>query len=171
MITCVLQSRQTKHCYQWLLAFVWFSGLLSGFFFFHKTIPSFLSLMRGSDFSSVSIVGLIMSSLLPFLICGFSAFHFRPILFYSVCFLKAFSYVFISGVILHQCSAGWLIQRFVMFHNIFSFPMLYTFCSRCLRLQKLPPAAECFAYLLLEILILAMTYQTLDPFLLSLNIL
>lgn len=171
MITCVLQSRQTKHCYQWLLAFVWFSGLLSGFFFFQKTTPIYLSLMRGIDLSSASIVGLMLSSLLPFLICGFSAFHFRPILFFAVCFLKAFSYVFVSGVILHHCSAGWLIQRLVMFHDILSFPLLYAFCSRCLRLQKLPPAAECFVYLLLEILILAITHQILDPFLLSLNIL
>lgn len=171
-MTCVLQSRQTTHFYQWLLAAFWFSGLLSGFFFFQKTMPVFFSLMRGSSFSSVSIVGLILSSLLPFLICGFSALYFRPILFFSVCFFKTFFFVFVSSaMILRYCPGSWLIQRFVMFHDILSFPVLYIFCARCLRFRGLPPASECLIYLLLEILILAMTYRIWDPFLLGLEIL
>ena len=170
----VLQSEHAKkfHPNHAALAFVWFIGLVFGFLFYWKTSLFSVSLMRGCSFSSVSIVGLVLSSLFPFLFSAFAVIAFRPLALYSVCFFKAFFYALISTALLSCGSGGnWLIHCFVMFPEIISIPVLYMFWCRIFRLGKLPHLPECFCWICLEILILSMTYRLIDPFAVGLGIL
>lgn len=170
----VLQSEHAKRfrlCRS-ILAFVWLSGLWAGFLIYWKASNFYVSLMRGSSFSSVTIVGLILSSLLPFLISAFAVITFRPWVLYVVCFSKAFSFALVSAALQeHGTGGSWLVQRFVMFPEIFSIPFLYTFWCRIFRIGKLPELPECFYWICLEILILSMTYRLIDPFVIGLGIL
>lgn len=173
-MTFFLQSHHAKFCrwHQLLLAFVWFAGLLFGSFFYHLSEPSFLFLMRGISFDSVSIVGLFLSGLFPFLFSAYAVVDSKPVLVFIVCFLKAFFFTLISLMLnFGFCDGGWLVQRLIMFHEILTIPVLYTFWCRILRLMGLPSASECMGWLSLVFLIMTLDCRLLDPFLTGLDIL
>jgi hypothetical protein len=156
----------------WLLPTVWITGFAAGIFVSKRAAPLFLSLMRGLSFDSVSIVGLIVSAGVPFLISAFAVIYSRPLLFYSVCFLKSFYFVFSSVTIInHYGSGGWLVQRFLMANEILNLPILYTFWLRCFRLRKLPGATEWLGFISLEMLVLTFVYRLPASLLTELGIL
>lgn len=170
----VLQCIHAKFChtFHWLLAFVWSLGFLAGLSVFKLSAPSFISLMHGFSFGSVSIVGLIISVTFPFLISALAVLYSKPLLVFTVCFLKAFFFTLVSiSVILCYGSGGWVIHRLAMAHEVLSLPILYTFWYRSFYYRKIPSLSECFGWICIEFLILAMDYQLINPFLLSLEIL
>lgn len=165
-MTIVLQSDHAKYCqlYHCLLAFVWLTGLFTGFLFYCRYAPLFLPLMRRIHFDSVSIVGLLFSAFIPFLISAFAVIFSRPSLLLTVCFIKAFFFTLLSSAFFNRYGdSGWLVQRLILFHELFSFPILYTFWCRFFRLHKLPSIPECLLWICLEMLIVAMAYGLLEP--------
>lgn len=173
-MTYVLQPE--RKCFHFtsprLLATVWFTGFAVGIFICDDAVPFLLSVMRGMSFESVSIVGLLVSSGIPFLISAVAVIYSRPGLFLTVCFLKAIGFLLFSASLIFQFGAGgWLIQGLLMSHEILSLPIWYIFTLRCLRYGKLPDAFECFGLCSLEILSLTFSCCTADPMISSLGIL
>lgn len=173
-MTRVLQLKcmGCRHLLRTALAFVWFAGLSAGIFLCKKAAPFFLPLMRGMSIGSVSIVGLIVSAAIPFLISAFAVMYFSPPVLFAGCFLKALGFMLFSLLlILHFGEGGWLVQLFVLFHEIAGIPILYLFWIRSFRFGKLPPISECLGLFSLEILVITTTYRVMVPFLSGLKIL
>ena len=173
-MTFVLQPERKSFriTYPWLPASVWFTGFVVGISICNEAAPVMLSMMRGITLGSVSIVGLLVSVGIPFLISAVAVIYSSPALFLSVFLLKAISFLpFCVCVIRSYGAGGWLVQMLLMSHEILSLPIWYTFCLRCLRFGKLPGACECLGLCSLEILVLAFSRQVADPLICGLEIL
>ena len=170
-MTFVLQFDYAKSCciYRWMLAFVWSSGLVSGIFFFKKVSSVFLSLMRGAFLESVSIVGLLTSLYLPFLIAAFFAFIMQPQLMLILCFCKAFifsccGYAAISAF----GTAGWLVRILLQFSDCCIIPFFFWFCLRnvsgsCVRMKR-----DVLFCSLVTLSVVAFDFCVISPFLVKL---
>lgn len=173
-MTFVLQSDHAKFpvLFRWVLAAVWSSGLVLGIFFFYRVSPSVISLMRGCTLSSVSIVGVLFSTLFPFLISAFAVLYSKPSIVFGVCFYRAFAYMTVSCLLLWMHNGeGWLQLQFLMVHEILSLPVLYSFVYRCFRIGKLPGAAEFLSWIGGQILLVYFVFKVLDPLLVVMEIL
>ena len=108
----------------------WIMGLLCGglLALFADNPASLMRMPR-----HLSIVGLLLIPLFPFLISAFAVYLSRPRLIYAVCFLKAFCFCACAVMIRTACgSAGWLMQALLLFTDGLTTPVLYWFWLRCL---------------------------------------
>ena len=134
---------------------VWFSGLAS---------EHLSSAMRTVVSSRVSIIGLLSSVVLPFLISAFAVFLGRPVLLFPIAFWKAFLFSYLGfGLNTAWGSAGWLISPLVMFGSLCSMPVLYWYWLRGIRGHRFEIGL--FGLILgLLLLILAVDYYLIVPF-------
>ena len=86
--------RRNRSCI--LLAFCWTSGFIAGFLFYNYNLHTLSSLMRRIVFTPVSIVGLTLTFLLPFLFSAFAVFNHTPIWIFPISAYKAFSFSIVS---------------------------------------------------------------------------
>lgn len=116
-----------------VLAFFWLSGICFGGIIFLSADSHSLLWMRSVSATSVSIVNLLGVTLAPILV-SIAAEYLRVLyLLYPVCFFKALQFSFVScGLLCSFGSAGWLIRLLLLFHDVFSVPMLYFYWLRCL---------------------------------------
>lgn len=148
------------------LAFFWFLGLAFGILFFLLSGDSFVSLMRGTLTSSVSIIRVLCVSLLPFLLSAFAVFISEPRLLLLICFGKAFLFSFVSfGVIQAFGSAGWLVRWLLLFSDCASVPVLYWFWLRNISGNSRFCFWEICGFLSMELLIGSIDYCLVSPFL------
>lgn len=125
-----------------VLALSWSLGLFAGVFFGIQAGPSVLSLMRAASVSRVSIVGLLICNVLPFLISAFAVSLQRSLLLPVIAFLKAFSFGFCAMAIVRAFgTAGWLVGGLLLFSDCLSLPALCWFWlrqadGRCVQLKK-----------------------------------
>lgn len=113
------------------LAFSWVIGLGFGALTFGYGKDSLVSLMPSALSSRLSIVGLLSSTLLPFLFSVFAVYISVPQVLIVICLAKAFLYAYIScGVYQAFGSAGWLAHWILMFTDTLSIPVLYLFWLR-----------------------------------------
>lgn len=118
--------RRNRNCI--LLAFCWMSGLVSGFLFYTFNQHTLSSLMLRTVFAPVSIVGLLLSFLLPFLFSAFAVIIHTPIWIYPISCYKAFSFAVVSiGLVDGMGSAGWLYWILLLAVDILSLPALYLY--------------------------------------------
>lgn len=151
------------------LALSWLSGFFFGSLIFYITGSSFSSLMRGVIYGSVSIVGLMSVSVLPFLISAFAVYISKPSLLLIVSFGKAFLFSFVSlGIMDGFASTGWLIRWLLMFSDLISLPVLYWFWNRHISGDIPFSAAESLLVLSLCILVGSVDYCYVSPFLANL---
>lgn len=114
-----------------LLAFSWLAGLFSGLAAGISAGGSLVSMMRGALVGSVSIVGLLCASVLPFLFSAFAVFLSQPKLLLPVAFAKAFLLSFVGlGVQQAFGCAGWLVRRLLCFSSCAASPVLYLYWLR-----------------------------------------
>ena len=119
----MMQSVWFRNCFRWLfcrrgyllLALFCCCGAACGVYVALGSENSILSLMRMAMVSHVSIVGLTVSTFLPFLIAAFAAYAGQPVLLYVLGFLRMFGFTFL-GCCIHMTfgSAGWLISGFML---------------------------------------------------------
>ena len=171
-MTCDLQPDRTKLWF-WsfrLLPAFWLGGLCIGFFLYSSACADYFSLMRGEF--SVSIVGILLSSVFPILISAVAVLIHKPWILLGFAFFKACLFGLVSIVLL-QCfgEGGWLVRRFLMFHELCSFPVYYIFLHRCLRIRRLPSPCECICWICLQVLIIDLDYHVISPFFTGLTIL
>ena len=114
-----------------LLAFGWLLGLFLGARMYIHADSSVITLMRSAVSCTVSIVGLVGVTILPFLISAFAVFIGCPRLlaltacgkgmlfsFASLCAMAAFG------------NAGWLVYPLLCFSEICMAPVLYLYWLR-----------------------------------------
>lgn len=113
------------------LFLIWILGLLLGTFSLMAADESFISLMRLAPSRQVSIVGLLISSFLPFLLCVCAVYIGKPSSLYLICFVKAFLFAQCSMALsLAFCSADWMIRILYQFTDLVSLPFFCWFCLR-----------------------------------------
>lgn len=101
-----------------VLAFFWSAGFCLGIYIASQTNKFVSSMMRAAPFSSVSIVGLFVVSLLPLIVSAFAVYGSAPLAILPVAFLKAFGFAFCSEIILSAYgSAGWLVRFLLLFSD------------------------------------------------------
>jgi len=115
------------------LAFMWFMGSLFGIILTEQSGNSYYLLMRTAASSRVSIVGLIASVYLPFLLSAFAVYTNKPRFIYFICFVKAA--LLAQGalaVALAFGSASWLARFLLQFTDLLLAPVLCWFVIRLL---------------------------------------
>lgn len=111
-----------------LLMVCWISGLMLGMITAVGAGDSFFLTMRGADLIAVSIPGLLLVTLLPFLLTAIAVIFSRPWLLLAVIFCKAFSFGFCTfGILSVYASASWLVQLLLMFTDGCTLPLLMWF--------------------------------------------
>lgn len=114
-----------------ILSLSWLAGLIAGIFCAVHADEPYFALMRMAAGSRVSIVGLVASVLLPFLIAAFAVYISTPQLLYPLCFAKALLFSFgACGVYIAFGSAGWLAQFLLQFSDCLLLPVFCWFCIR-----------------------------------------
>ena len=111
-----------------LFAAVWIVGMALGTSLSAAASNSFSSVMRMAPQSPVSVVGLAVTVLLPFLLSAFAVYKDKPQALYVVCFIKIFHLMF-SGFSIWSAfgSAGWLVRFLLQFSDICTTPILCWF--------------------------------------------
>ncbi|MGM9651200.1 MAG: hypothetical protein ACI3VX_04595 [Faecousia sp.] len=119
-----------KGC-RFFLAGFWVSGFLCGILVYLSAGRTLVSLMRSTPMASVSIVGMLCVTTLPFLFSATAVFLSKPVLLLPICFGKAFLFAFVSmGIFQAFGSAGWLFRWLLLFSDCASVPVLYWFWLR-----------------------------------------
>ena len=108
------------------LAASWLCGIVFGVFCYSASSPEFTSLMRRTLSCSVSIVGLLNTALIPFLLSTLFIVTSMPLLIPGLCFVKAFLFSFVSiGILESFGSGGWLLRFFLLFSDCVALPLLF----------------------------------------------
>lgn len=116
------------HC---LFIGVWILGLIMGTIFAATAGNQYFLLMRMAPQSHVSIVGLSVTVLLPFLLAAYAVYKDRPWMLYVICFIKVFTFAFCGfGATAAYGSAGWLVRLLLQFSDICTVPILCWFSLR-----------------------------------------
>lgn len=112
-----------------VLAIFWLMGIFCGVMCFPvASIDVFYSLMRSSVVGSVSIVHLLITAFLPFLLSASALLLDCQGMLLGTCFCKAFLFSFVSlGTLLSFPSGGWLFRYFLMFGDCAMLPLLLWF--------------------------------------------
>lgn len=108
-----------------ILPLLWSIGLMIGMLAAAGAGDSFFLMMRGADVSAVSIPGLLMITVLPFLLTAIAVSFSQPWLLAVLVFLKAFSYGFCAfGISRVFADADWLVRLLLMFTDGCGLPLL-----------------------------------------------
>jgi hypothetical protein len=84
---------------------------------------SYFLLMRMAPSSHVTIVGLAVSLLLPFLSIAFAIYMDKPLWIYPICSCKAFGFAYNGfGISAAFGSGGWLVRSLFLFSDILTLP-------------------------------------------------
>ena len=149
-----------------LLAFSWWLGIICGIVGYAAAGNSLYLLMRNSPYGTMSIVGLLGVSILPFLFSAFAVSISFPLLLYPICFSKAFLFSFVSFGVLHSyAGAGWLIRWLLLFSDTTGVPLLYCFWLRHLPGFQKPSLSENVLFLVLFLVLGCIDYCIISPFL------
>ena len=115
---------------RWFLAFSWVLGLGFGGLVFRSCGETAVSLMRLALYEQVSIVGLLLSSLLPFLFSAFAVYLHCPGLLLVICFFRAFLYsYFLCSLFGAFGPSGWLLRWLFLFTDSCAAALLYGYAQ------------------------------------------
>ena len=128
----VTYLKRSWHRYSvWLLHSFWILGFATGIFLAVSCQNILVPMMRGIVTARVSISGLLVVALLPFLLSCYaiSLSDFWLLLFIGAA--KAFGFGFCAcGVSLAFGNSSWLIRILLLFTDCFAVPLLYLFSLR-----------------------------------------
>lgn len=147
------------------LSLFWICGLISGVLTILLAGHPLFALMRGTDFFSVSIVGLLGSTSLPFLFSVFAVYIHKHWLLFPICFLKGLFFSFVSLLIWGSFdSAGWLVWRLLMFSDWASLPVLFLYWLRHISGKRSCSGYEVMLIASVYVLIASVDYCYISPF-------
>ncbi len=126
-----IYSCAIRKCDKLFLALSWVTGLGFGSLIFRYAGSTLASQMPLAVKCQPSIIGLLTSVMLPFLVSAFAVYIRAPWLLYGVCCLKSFGLAYVScAVFCAFDSAGWLIRGLFMFTDICGSVALYLYWYR-----------------------------------------
>lgn len=115
------------------LAFSSCAGAVLGVAIAYNMEPYFFSMMRMAASGHVSIVGLLLVIIFPFLISAIAVYLSKPYLFLPLSFFKCCVYsLVLCGICIEFSSAGWLVCMFLLFSDTFTILALHFFWIRYL---------------------------------------
>lgn len=148
-----------------LLALTWFTGLLCGSLFAVRYNHSLESLMHAAFSGSMSIVGMLIVVLWPYLFSAFAVFYSLPKLVFLFAFAEAFSFGYcIWGVFSVFGDACWLVRWLLFFTACCSAPMLYWFLQRCICGSKQHIFRDFLICCMVLVMIVSLDYCVISPF-------
>lgn len=161
----------SRKFYRHLLALCWTAGLGCGVFLWFLADDSVASLMRSSLSGSVSIVGLLSVTFLPFLLSAIAVYFSGPWFLLLICLGKGIVFSFVSmASVASFGGSGWLIRLLLCFSDCLSMPLLYWFWLRCIHSSVRGSVVRFFAAGALYFLIGSIDYCYIVPFLADLMI-
>ncbi len=161
----VLSLCQRKGCY-FFLAFFYLSGLLLGITIAFTAGDVNLNLMRGIPHASVSIVGSLCITILPFLLSAIAVSISKPWLLLVISFAKGFLFSFIAFTAMQSFgNAGWLIRCLLCFSDGLFLPVLYFYWLRRISGRSTASCCETMLFLPLAVLIGSIDFRIISPFL------
>lgn len=114
-----------------ILSACWLSGLYAGYAFFSHISASSITLMLSVAENRMSIVGLLLSRILPFVIFAISLRYSKLFFVFTVIFLKAFSFSWCAcSLTVAFGDAGWLVRWLLLFSDSCSVVLLLWFLFR-----------------------------------------
>lgn len=130
----------------------------------------YASLMRGAVRCPVSIVGLVISVYLPFLLSAFAVYLGKSGLLYIVCFLKSWAFTLAAyGTVAAYGSAGWLVQFLLQFSDILLLWLLCWFCLRHIGKTTAPVNRDFRICTAAVAAVCSIDYCVISPFLVGLT--
>lgn len=160
-----LSNLWRKGC-RFYLACFWLSGFLCGILVYLYAGRTLVSMMRSTLRVSVSIVGMLCVTTLPFLLSAFAVFLSKPALLLPICFGKAFLLAFVSiGMLQAFGSAGWLLRWILLFSDFVYVPLLYCFWLRHISGVRPLDSWETALMCSLGLLIGSVNFSVISPFL------
>lgn len=149
-----------------LLGIFWFLGMLIAVVSYSQARISFASMMRLAVADQVSIVSLIVSVLLPYLLSAFAVYISKPLLLLPIAFLRGFSLMLVlMGTSEAFGNAGWLVRSLFLFSDLSFMPFLYLFWHRSISGLTKDGQWVCCA---VGIFIACLDYRYVSPFLVGL---
>ena len=148
----------------YILACLWILGLLLGIYTAVQSGDSFSLMMRGRDLT-VSIFGLLLTVVLPFLLSAIAVYLSHPFLLLGIVFGKAFLFGYCCcGLLTVYGDAFWLIQPLLMFSDLLSLPFLMRFWLRSFRQPEQLRIRSCLLLLVIPVAIAVVDICIVSPF-------
>ena len=145
----------------------WSAGMLLGIPAALAARDLLISMTRESVSCSVSVVGLLSATLLPFLISAYAVSLSEPWLLLIFSTVKAFCYSFCAiGVSLAFGQSSWLVRFLFLFSDYMLLPLLYLYWLRHIKGQAKP--WELPACIGASLMVGCIDYFWIAPFLASL---
>lgn len=167
MVTRIAAFLKSKECNSVLLhlALCAVFGAIFGALFTATADPYYLLMMRSAASSPVSIVGLMVVALMPFLICLLAVSLTKPLLIYPICFCRIFLYsAGAQAIHLSFGSAGWLMGFLVQFSDFCLIPVLFFFAFRILAGKRRSFPRDAWICLGISVLIIVFDRCIISPF-------
>jgi len=148
-----------------LLAFFWCFGVFSGVWCVFRQGFLSSSVMRGCLYGYVSIVCLLSTLFLPFLLSAFAVFLSGQWLIFPIALYRGFSFSFVFPGFA-QCfgCAGQWIWALLCFSDLVSLPLLFWYWLWCLREERRGFAAVSLLVFALLLLIGSADHCLVSPF-------
>lgn len=101
-----------------LLSFLWLIGLVCGLYFASSLDYSLFEPFYVASYTRPSFSGILVVTILPIAVTAIAAYFSAPVLIYTLCIFKAFSFSFgLCGVISVFGYSGWLIRLLLLFSD------------------------------------------------------
>lgn len=154
------------HCRKsvWTLAFSWVFGVSLGLLYASHMHEDFSSMMRTAISSRVSIVGLLIILLLPY-VSSVGAVFFHPALVYLFAAGKGMCFSFCVYLIMVQFpSTGWLLCRLLLFSEFSVMVPMLLLWIRLLEDGQQSLKHDSLLYLIVALTIGILDYCIISPF-------
>lgn len=153
----------------WLLMLSWLLGMFFGILAAVASSSFLIPMMRQSVQCSVSIPGLLVATVVPFLISAFAVSLSEPWLLLIISTIKAFSFSFCAcGVSLAFGQSSWLVRFLFLFSDHLLIPLMYLYWMRHIQDHAVHRAWELYGYIGVSLLIGGIDCFLVAPFLASL---
>lgn len=152
-----------------LLLIFWVTGSVLGFFFARADRDELVPLVRLVVSRPVSISGILVVDVLPFLVCTLAVFSSEFWLIPVFGGMKSFAFSYNAcAVSMAFGRSGWLIRWLLMFSDMLLIPALCVFCVRYLSDNRPQLRREWYIWFLFAIVIGCLDYRFVSSFLASL---
>ncbi len=156
-----------SHCRKpvWILAFSWVCGISLGLFLASSMQEEFVSLMCTAAVNRVSIVGLLVMLLLPYVL-SVVAFRFScSVLLFLVVSWKGIYFSFCIYLIMVKFpTTGWLLCRLLLFSEFAILVPTFLFWIRSLKGNKQSLKFENLFYITVVLVVGILDYCIISPF-------
>ncbi len=156
-----------SHCRNpvWILAFSWVCGILLGLFLASHMHGDFTSLMRTVVISRVSIVGLLVMLLLPYVSSVAAVYFSRPAFLFLCAAGKGLCFSFCIYLIMAQFpSTGWMLCRLLLFSEFTVMIPMFLFWIRLLDGGRQSLKHDSWLYLIVALVAGGVDYCIISPF-------